>query len=64
MGHHIWDQCVMCMVLHEPYWVTGTRVLNGSSYMGTMCDVHGLTWVIRGHGNKTFKWSILYGDHV
>ena len=32
----------MCMVLHGPYGFTETRVLNGLSYMGSMCDVHGL----------------------
>ena len=33
----------MCMVLNRPYGLMGTRFLNGPSYMGTMCDVHGLT---------------------
>ena len=64
MGHPVWGPRVMCMALHGPYGVSGTRFLNSPSYMGTMCDVHGLTWAIRGHGNEGFKWAILYGDHV
>ena len=61
MGHPVWEPRVMCMVLHRPYGLTVTRFLNGRScsYMGTMCDVHGLTWAIRVHGSKDFKWAIV-----
>ena len=57
MGHPLWEPCEMCMVLLGPYGLTGTRVLNGSSCMGTMCDVYGLTWAIRANGNEGFTWA-------
>ena len=64
MGHPIWGPRVMCMVLHRPHGLTGTMFLNGPTYMGTMCYVHGVTWAIRIHGNKGFKWAIVYGINV
>ena len=64
MGHPVWGPRLMCMVLHGPYGLPGTRFLHGPSYMGTMWDVHGLAWAIWAHGNEGFKWVILYGYHV
>ena len=56
-GHPIWEPCEMCMVLHGQCEHTETWVLNGPSCMGTMCDVHGLTWAIRAYGNEGFTWA-------
>ena len=47
---------------HGLMWAKDIRTakdVNGPSYMGTMCDVHGLTWAIRAHGNEVFTWAIL-----
>ena len=52
---------------HGLMWAKDIRTakdVNGLSYMGTMCDVHGLTWAIRAPGNEVFTWAILYGNHV